>query len=119
MAMEAALKILQLRQDRDGLCSISGSVVFSEEELEFAETVSQSRYEGKTQLQKNPHPIGSLARMSWIIARMGGWKGYQSTGKPGPITMKRGLAKFNLMYQGLVLAKYHKDVYNYPPQGEL
>lgn len=111
MAMQAALKILQLRQDRDGLCSISGSVVFSEEELEFAETVSQSRYEGKTQLQKNPHPIGSLARMSWIIARMGGWKGYQSAGKPGPITMKRGLAKFNIMYQGLVLAKYHKDVY--------
>jgi len=111
MAMQAALKILQLRQDRDGLCSISGSVVFSEEEIEFAETVSLSRYEGKTQLQKNPHPQGTLARMSWIIARMGGWKGYQSTGKPGPITMKRGLDKFNIMYQGLLLAKYHKDVY--------
>jgi hypothetical protein len=111
MAMQAALKILQLRQDRDGLCSISGSVVFSEEEMEFAETVSQSKYEGKTQLQKNPHPQGTLARMSWIIARMGGWKGYQSTGKPGPITMKRGLDKFNIMYQGLVLAKFHKDVY--------
>lgn len=111
MAMQAALKILQLRQDRDGLCSISGSVVFSEEEIKFAETVSQSRYEGKTQLQKNPHPQGTLARMSWIIARMGGWKGYQSTGKPGPITMKRGLDKFNIMYQGLVVVKYHKDVY--------
>jgi hypothetical protein len=111
MAMQAALKILQLRQDRDGLCSISGSVVFSEEEIEFAETVSQSRYEGKTQLQKNPHPQGTLARMSWIIARMGGWKGYQSTGKPGPITMKRGLDKFNIMYQGLVLSKIYKDVY--------
>ena len=111
MAMEAALKILQLRQDRDGLCSVSGSVVFSEQEIEFAETVSQSRYEGKTQLQKNPHPKGSLARMSWIIARMGGWKGYQSMGKPGPITMKRGLDRFNTMYQGLTIAKYNRDVY--------
>lgn len=83
MAMEAALKILQLRQDRDGLCSVSVSVVFSDDEIEFAETVGQSRYEGKAQLQQNPHPKGSLARMSWIIARMGGWKGYQSTGKPG------------------------------------
>lgn len=72
MAMEAALKILQLRQDRDGLCSVSVSVVFIEEEIGFAETVNQSRYEGKTQLQKNPHPKGSLARMSWIIARMEG-----------------------------------------------
>jgi hypothetical protein len=111
MAMQAALKILQLRQDRDGLCSISGSVVFSEEEIKFAETVSQSKYEGKTILQKNPHPQGTLARMSWIIARMGGWKGYQSMGKPGPITMKRGLDKFNTMYQGLVLSNFYKDVY--------
>jgi hypothetical protein len=111
MAMEAALKILQLRQDRDGLCSVSGSVVFSDDEIEFAETVGQSRYEGKAQLQQNPHPKGSLARMSWIIARMGGWKGYQSTGKPGPITMKRGLDKFNTMYQGYYLSKLLKDVY--------
>jgi hypothetical protein len=111
MAMQAALKILQLRQDRDGLCSISGYVVFSEQEIEFGEKVSQAKYEGKTQLQKNPHPVGTLARMSWIIARMGGWKGYQSTGRPGPITFKRGLDKFNLMYQGLVLAELYRDVY--------
>ncbi len=111
MAMQAALKILQLRQDRDGLCSIGAYVVFSEQEIEFAEKVSQAKYEGKTKLQKNPHPVGTLARMSWIIARMGGWKGYKSTGSPGPITLKRGLDKFNLMYQGLVLAQLYRDVY--------
>lgn len=98
-------------QFRDGLCSVSGSVVFGEEEIEFAETVSQSRYEGRTQLQMNPHPKGSLARMSWIIARMGGWKGYQSMGKPGSKTMKRDLDKFNTMYQGLILDEHNKDVY--------
>lgn len=111
MAMQAALKILQLRQDRDGLCSIGAYVVFKEQEIEFAEKVSQAKYEGKTQLQKNPHPIGTLARMAWIIARMGGWKGYQSIGRPGPITLKRGFDKFNLMYQGLVLAESYRDVY--------
>jgi len=111
MAMQAALKILQLRQDRDGLCSIGAYVVFSEQEIEFAEKVSQAKYEGKTKLQRNPHPVGTLARMSWIIARIGGWKGYQSTGQPGPITLKRGLDKFNLMYQGLVLAELYRDVY--------
>ena len=111
MAMQAALKILQLRQDRDGLCSIGAYVVFSEQEIDFAENVSQAKYEGKTKLQRNPHPVGTLARMSWIIARIGGWKGYQSTGQPGPITLKRGLDKFNLMYQGLVLAELYRDVY--------
>ncbi len=111
MALQAALKILQLRQDRDGLCSMRGVDVFTEEEIEFAETISKSKYEGKTQLQKNPHPEGTLARMSWIISRIGGWKGYKSMGKPGPITMKRGLEKFNIMYQGYSLSKHRKDVY--------
>lgn len=111
MAMQAALKILQLRQDRDGLCSICASVVFSEQEIEFAEKVSQAKYEGKTKLQRNPHPERTLARMSWIIARMGGWKGYKSTGQPGPITLKRGLDKFNLLYQGHVFAELYRDVY--------
>jgi hypothetical protein len=32
-------------------------------------------------------------------------------GKPGPITMKRGLDKFNSMYQGIILVKHNKDVY--------
>jgi hypothetical protein len=111
MALQAALKILQLRQDRDGLCSISAYIVFSEQEIEFAETVYVAKYKGKTQLQRNPHPEGTLARMSWIIARIGGWKGYQRTGRPGPITLKKGLDKFNLMYQGLVLSELYKDVY--------
>ncbi len=111
MAMQAALKILQLRQDRDGLCSIGGYVAFSQEEMDFAETIYHAQYKGKTTLQRNPHLMESLARMSWIIARMGGWKGYQSTGKPGPITYKKGLDKFNLMYQGLILSKLYKDVY--------
>lgn len=111
MALQAALKILQLRQDRDGLFSINASVAFSPQEIEFAEKVYQTKYKRETQLQSNPHQEGTLARMSWIIARIGGWKGYQSTGKPGPITLKRGLDKFNLMYQGLILSQLYQDVY--------
>jgi hypothetical protein len=111
MAMQAALKILQLRQDRDGLCSMAGAIAFSQEEMAFAETIYQTQYKGKTPLQSNPHQKQTLARMSWIIARMGGWKGYQSTGKPGPITLKRGLDKFNLMFQGLVLSNRYRDMY--------
>lgn len=111
MALQAALKILQLCQGRDSLCPVSESVVFTQQEIEFAEAVSQSRYEGKTQLQKNPYAKGSLARMSWIIARIGGWKGYISSGKPGPITMKRGLDKFNTMNLGQIIYKHNRDMY--------
>lgn len=111
MAMQAALKILQLRQDRDGLCSIGGYVVFNQQEMAFAQTIYRAQYKGKTELQRNPHPKDTLAWMSWIIARMGGWKGYKSMGKPGPITYKRGLDKFNLMFLGLILSKLDKDVY--------
>ncbi len=48
--------------------------------------------EGKTQRQKNPHPRGSLAYASWVMARLGGWTGYY--GKPGPIVMLAGWLKF-------------------------
>jgi hypothetical protein len=52
MAMQAALKILQIRQDRDGLCSMCAYLIFSKQEIEFVERVSQTKYEGKTKLQK-------------------------------------------------------------------
>jgi hypothetical protein len=111
IALQAALKILQLRQDRDGLCSINGYIAFSKEEMTFAETIYKEQYKGSTFLQRNPHPKETLARMAWIIARMGGWKGYQSTGKAGPITFKRGLDKFYLMLEGLAIYRVYKDVY--------
>ncbi|MDB5120691.1 MAG: Transposase for transposon Tn5, partial [Sphingobacteriales bacterium] len=35
---------------------------------------------------------------------LGGWKGYESQGKPGIIVLKRGLDKFNAIYYGWRLA---------------
>lgn len=59
------------------------------------------KYEGKTEKQKNPHPYKSLAWCSWLIARIGGWKGYRkSEGPPGPITLKDGLCRFKSMFEG-------------------
>jgi hypothetical protein len=51
-----------------------------------------AKLEGKTQRQKNPHPRGSLAYASWVLARLGGWTGYY--GKPGPVVMLVGWLKF-------------------------
>jgi hypothetical protein len=46
--------------------------------------------EGKTALQKNPHPPNSLPWAAWIIAKLGGWEGYPKSKPPGPITFRHG-----------------------------
>lgn len=94
MVMESAIKIMQLKQARDGQTDTPASVVFSSREEEYLERVLP-KLEGKTEKQKNPHPKKSLARAAWIIARLGGWKGYTSSRLPGSKTFKIGLDKFN------------------------
>jgi hypothetical protein len=37
---------------------------------------------------------------SWIISRLGGWKGYASERPPGYSTIHDGLQKFYHMFQG-------------------
>jgi hypothetical protein len=99
MALNAALIIMQLVADRDGEAGKLAELVFSDEELECLECVSNS-LEGKTKLSKNPNETYSLAWAAWIIGRMGGWKGYRKAGPAGPITMKRGLQKFSILFEG-------------------
>ena len=62
-------------------------------------------HEGKTEKLKNPHPLGSLARWSWLIGRLGGWDGYHGHGyKPaGPKTIANGLRRFEAVRQGWTL----------------
>ncbi len=104
MALNAALIIMQLVGDRDGKAGQSGDLVFSDEELECLKEVGKE-YEGSTRLSKNPFEEGSLAWAAWIIGRMGGWKGYRKAGPTGPITMKRGLQQFSILFKGWILRK--------------
>lgn len=99
MALNAALIIMQLVGDRDGEAGKPGDLVFTTKELECLEGVSKE-YEGKTKLSKNPNEVYSLAWAAWIIGRMGGWKGYRKAGPAGPITMKKGLQKFSILFEG-------------------
>src|ERR1700733_9301720 len=62
--------------------------------------------EGKTERQKNRHPIHSLAWLSWIIARLGGWNCYYKP--PGPKTMRAGWARFATMAAGFTIAEVLK-----------
>ena len=58
--------------------------------------------EGKTERQRNPHPKDSLAWVSWIVARLGGWNCYYKP--PGPKTMRQGRYRFAAIAEGFALA---------------
>lgn len=99
LAIQVAVTSLQLVLSRDGQTEQSISVAFNQKEISLL-TVLLSQYEGRTAKQKNPHHQHHLAWASWIIARIGGWKGFASESPPGPITMLRGLREFAMMYKG-------------------
>jgi hypothetical protein len=98
IATKAAVTTFQLLQARDGRSNEPASLAFSDQEIALLDKLN-TRAEGATALQKNPHPKASLARAAWIIAKLGGWDGYPSSKPPGPITFKHGLERFNTMVQ--------------------
>lgn len=103
IALYIATIIMQMTLARKGQDQ-SIDNVFNENEKQFLLVLGKT-LEGKTEKQKNPHSPKSLSWGSWIIARLGGWKGYASERPPGPITMKNGLKQFQLIYQGWELRK--------------
>ena len=108
LAVQAAVRAMQLTRARDADGSAQAADVFDPDELEVMQRVLPT-LEGKTKKQKNPHRAGSLAQAAWVVARLGGWKGYASEAKPGPITMLRGLQRVEAICQGWKLATL-KDV---------
>ena len=104
MALSAAVRVMQLTLAREGGLPRPATDAFDADEIDVLQHV-QPTLEGKTEKQKNPHPLRSLAWAAWIIARLGGWKGYASERKPGPITMLRGLQAFFAIRQGWLLAR--------------
>ena len=99
IAARAACIIMQLVQARDGVTAQSAAIAFTPQEI-GALTALLPELEGKTALQKNPHPPNSLAWAAWIIAKLGGWDGYPKSKPPGPITFRHGLQHFQSIAQG-------------------
>lgn len=99
MAFSAATKVMQLVRARNQENNSPINYVFDEQQQIVLSKVNE-RLEGMTQQQKNPFPSDKLNWGAWIIARLGGWKGYQSAKPPGPITMKRGLDRFYAIFEG-------------------
>ena len=104
MSLHVALVQLQLVTGRAGSAAVEASLVFSGSALVFL-GVLQSQLEGKTKKQQCAHGVGSLAWASWVIGRLGGWKGYASQSPPGPITMRRGLERVMSQFSGWQLAQ--------------
>lgn len=104
IATLTAARTLQLVNARDGQTQQLASDAFDDDELVVLGAL-QDKFQGKTAKQKNPHPVNSMAWAAWTIARLGGWTGYPSEAKPGPITMLHGLQRFDGMVQGWKLAK--------------
>lgn len=93
----AAVTVMQLVQARDGRGGQRLEDAFDPDDLPILRAICR-KLEGKTQRQKNPHPEDSLAFVSWIAARLGGWNAYY--GKPGPYTMRMGLQRLEAILFG-------------------
>jgi hypothetical protein len=108
MAAHTATRLLQLVQARDGAEGLPAAAVFEPHELEVLEALIPA-LEGKTAKSQNPHAPGTLARCAWVVARLGGWKGYRhSEGPPGPLRMRRGYERFCALRDGYHLRDHGK-----------
>ena len=101
LALAAAIRSLQLVGARDGGPRPMQDVL-DRSCIEAVAAIGRTR-EGTVERQKNPHPQGSLAWLSWIVARYGGWNCY---GKPpGTKTMAQGWQQFAAVLSGYLIAQ--------------
>ena len=104
MAAVAGVAVMQLVEGREAGPERRASEVITLQEITFAQALNPT-LEGKTEKQKNPHQEGSLAWLAWIVARLGGWSGYQRYGPAGPKTMAYGWRQFKTMTLGWQLSQ--------------
>lgn len=107
MTLNAALRVLQLRLAHNNEQSQPIEHMFEEGEINCLKQINK-KLQGDTQTSKNNNNQATLSWATWIIGRLGGWKNYNSKRPPGPIILKRGLDKFESMYEGWKL--YSQDV---------
>lgn len=105
LLLQNVLKVMQMLIAYNGTSEEEAAgLVFNESEIECLIKLN-IRCQGKTSKLKNPYQTNSLKWATWIIARLGGWSGYQSQRPPGPITLKNGLDKFCHVFIGWEIAK--------------
>lgn len=78
--------------------------VFNEQQIEVLRHI-EKRLQGHTRKTQNNNNPDRTKWATWVIARLGGWKGYDSQGPPGVICLKRGLDRFYGIFEGIQIAK--------------
>jgi hypothetical protein len=110
LAMMATLRILQMMLAYEDDNEQPIDEVFDKQQQQCLQMINH-QLEGNTDKQKNPSKTATLKWATWIIARLGGWKGYTAQRKPGPIVFQKGLVKFYHMFEGWIMyQKFTKDV---------
>lgn len=105
LIMEVIIKLFLMRLAyAEPEVELSADTCFTIEEQEFLEH-QITKLEGKTEKQKNPYKTKDLKRYVWAIARLGGWKGYESKRNPGITTLWIGLKYFKAAMQGWEIFK--------------
>ncbi len=102
LGFPCAIMILQLQRSRENQL-LEARIVFSDDEITFLQILTP-KLEGKTVKQQCSYTRGSLAWATWVIARLGGCKGYASERPAGVKTFYWGLQKFHAMLEGRSLA---------------
>ncbi len=105
LMLSSILKIIQMRlayeEEGDGQ---NIDEVFTETEQQCLNDLNK-KLSGKTIKQSNQFKKTQLKWATWIISRLGGWKGYATQRCAGLITIRNGLEKFYLIYEGWMIAK--------------
>ena len=104
LVLHAAAKVLQLVYARHNEQAQPIEEVFDQQECAVL-NILNAQLEGATHKQKNPYPKNRTCWATWVIARLGGWKGYSSQRPPGPITIKMGLDKFYIFLKAFQMMK--------------
>lgn len=100
LLMNSAMQTQQLKAARDGTTLLLVRDIFNPQEIQCLTELNED-LEGNTEKQKNPFNKDNLAWATWIIARLGGWKGYYTDkDPPGNKTLSTGLLNFQFYFMG-------------------
>lgn len=104
MILNSALRVMQLLLAHGNKQSQPTKEVFNADEIKCLEQINKT-LQGNTENTVNRNDPQRLSWVTWIMARLGGWKGGNGKRPPGPVLLKKGLDKFNVMYDGWKMAR--------------
>lgn len=100
MQLSGLLKIIQMNiaySDPEGGQPVEE--IFTEEQIAVLKHLN-SKLQGKTLKSQNNSNPGKTKWATWVIGRLGGWKGYDSQGPPEVICLKKGQLYHGGFYYG-------------------